>query len=184
MQRERELCTSADVAPVLRPSSRHEVASGSRLNDPPHLLSVATGQEWVGFGRGQLALPGAIGGVNSTGRYSGRARRPAPWPLVLFHEAGLSVPLVRRQRSNVTAGKTVKTVGILRGARNTQLKLGVNENGLGSAMYRNIFVGAVVASLATVADVSSILFVSAPPVGPFSWTRFPFSIALNTAFHE
>ena len=48
--------------------------------------------------------------------------------------------LVRRQRNNVTAAKTVETVGILRGARATQLGLGVNESGLGLAMYRNFFV--------------------------------------------
>src|SRR5664279_35564 len=48
--------------------------------------------------------------------------------------------LVRRQRSNVTAGKTVETVGILRGARTTQLKLRVNESGLGPAMYLDFFV--------------------------------------------
>ena len=41
----------------------------------------------------------------------------------------------------MTEGKTVKTVGILRRARTTQLKLGVNERGLGRLMYRNFFAG-------------------------------------------
>ena len=49
----------------------------------------------------------------------------------------------RGQRSNVTAEKTVETVGILRGARTTQLKLGVNESGLGPPMHLNSFVRVV-----------------------------------------
>jgi hypothetical protein len=51
-----------------------------------------------------------------------------------------ALSLLRRQRSNVTAGETVETVGILRGARTTQLKLGVNERRLGPARYRNFFI--------------------------------------------
>jgi len=70
-------------------------------------------------------------------RFSGRRREG-------FQGAGL----VRRQRSNVTAGKTVETVGILCGARTTQLKLGVNESGLGLAIYRHFFVRGLAGSLA------------------------------------
>ena len=37
-------------------------------------------------------------------------------------------------KGNVTGGKTVQTVGIPGGAGTTQLKLGVNESGLGFAL--------------------------------------------------